>query len=190
MLEAANELSDDFKDKDMTIKRIKNKHVSEGIVHDRAIIMENQVEKQQMNYINAAKYSSLAFDISTDISHSSQFSIIARYIAGDKLCQKSLAVLSLKGTTRGEDLFKSFMKFAEKKSTNEKTHFCKYRWCSLHSEKKQRIINTSSGAREQTILSIHCILHKEALCAQTCDNQPDEVMPLIIRMVKFIVAKL
>lgn len=39
------------------------------------------------------------------------------------------------------------------------------------------------------ILSFHCILHQEALCAQMCDGQLGEVMSLVIRVINFIVAR-
>lgn len=38
------------------------------------------------------------------------------------------------------------------------------------------------------ILSFHCILHQEALCAQMCDGQFGEVMSLVICVINFIVA--
>uniref|UniRef100_A0A3B4FMV8 HAT C-terminal dimerisation domain-containing protein n=1 Tax=Pundamilia nyererei TaxID=303518 RepID=A0A3B4FMV8_9CICH len=62
-------------------------------VHDRTIMMSNQIEATQ--------------DESTDVSHLSQFSVIARYVVSDTLREESLAVLPMKG----EDLFKSFTEF-------------------------------------------------------------------------------
>ena len=53
---------------------------------------------------------------SRNISHISQFSRIARYVAGDPLREESLAVLLLKRPTRVEDLFKSFIEFAKEKN--------------------------------------------------------------------------
>lgn len=56
--------------------------------------------------------------LSTDKSNLFQFTVISRYVVGDTLHEESLEVLTMKGTTRGEDLFKSFTEFAkEKKST-------------------------------------------------------------------------
>lgn len=69
-----------------------------------------------MKDINAAPYFSLALDESTDVSHLSQFSVIARYAAGDTLREESLVVLPMKGSTRGEDLFKSFIEFTKEKN--------------------------------------------------------------------------
>ena len=51
-----------------------------------------------------------------NISHISQFSRIARYVAGDPLREKSLAILLMKGPKQGEDLFKSFIEFAKEKN--------------------------------------------------------------------------
>lgn len=119
MLDVANELFDDFTNKDKIMKRIQDMPLSARTVHDRTIMMANHVEEKQVKDIHAAWFFSLALDESTDVSHLLQFSVIARYAAGDTLCKESLAVLPIKGSTRGEDLFKSFMVLAqEKKSTH------------------------------------------------------------------------
>lgn len=59
---------------------------------------------------------SLDLHESTDVSHLSQFSVIARYVVGVTLGEESLAVLPMKGTTRGEDLFKSFTELTKEKN--------------------------------------------------------------------------
>lgn len=43
---------------------------------------------------------------------------------------------------------------------------------------------------KRRILSSHCILHQEVLCAQVCGEQLGEVMLLVVRVVNFIVAEL
>lgn len=45
MLDVANELFDNFSDKDKIIKRIKDMPLSAKTVHDRTIMMANQVEE-------------------------------------------------------------------------------------------------------------------------------------------------
>lgn len=82
-------------------------------VHNRTIMMANQVKGN-----SSEPCFSLALDESTDVSHLSQFSVIAKYAAGDTLHKESLAVLSIK-RTRGEDLFKSFIEFAEEKTSTD-----------------------------------------------------------------------
>ena len=108
MLDVANEFFEHFSNKDRIIKRIKDMPLSAKTVRDRTIMMANQVEETQLKDINAAAYFSLALDESADVSHLSQFSVIARYIAGDTLREESLAVLPMKGTTRGEDFYQVF----------------------------------------------------------------------------------
>uniref|UniRef100_A0A3B3HDF5 SPIN-DOC-like zinc-finger domain-containing protein n=1 Tax=Oryzias latipes TaxID=8090 RepID=A0A3B3HDF5_ORYLA len=125
------------------IKRIKDIPLSARTFHDQTIMMSNQIELTLVKDINA-------------------FSVIARYVVGDTLHEDSLAVLPLKGTTRGEDLFKSF---------NE----CHVLICPAWSKCR--------------ILSFNCILHQEALCAQMCGEQLGEVMSLAVWLINFIVAR-
>uniref|UniRef100_A0A3Q1C722 SPIN-DOC-like zinc-finger domain-containing protein n=1 Tax=Amphiprion ocellaris TaxID=80972 RepID=A0A3Q1C722_AMPOC len=190
MLEVSNELFDDFSDKDKIIKRIKDMPLSAKTVHDRTIMMANQVEETQVKDINAAPYFSLALDESTDVSHLSQFSVIARYAAGDTLREESLAVLPMKGSTRGEDLFKSFIEFAKEKNLPMD------KLISVCTDGAQCMVGKRRGFvallrqhENRPILSLHCILHQEALCAQMCGEQLGEVMSLVIRVVNFIVAR-
>uniref|UniRef100_A0A3Q3QYD0 HAT C-terminal dimerisation domain-containing protein n=1 Tax=Monopterus albus TaxID=43700 RepID=A0A3Q3QYD0_MONAL len=191
MLDVANDLFDDFSDKDKIIKQIKDMSLSANTVHDCTIMMANQVEETQVKAINAAPYFSLALDESTDLSHLSQFSVSARYAAGDTLHEESLAVLPIKRSTRGEDLFKSFTEFAKEK------HLPMDKLISVCTDGAPCMVGKNRGfvglLREhenRSILSFHCILHQEALCAQMCGEQLGEVMSLVIQVVNFIVARL
>jgi len=56
MLDVANELFEDFSNKDRIIKRIKDMPLSAKTVHDRTVMMANQVEETQLKDINAAAY--------------------------------------------------------------------------------------------------------------------------------------
>uniref|UniRef100_A0A3B3Y521 SPIN-DOC-like zinc-finger domain-containing protein n=1 Tax=Poecilia mexicana TaxID=48701 RepID=A0A3B3Y521_9TELE len=190
MLDVANELFDDLPNKDKIIKRIQDMPLSARTVHDRTIMMANQVEETQVKDINAAPFFSLALDESTDVSHLAQFSVIARYAAGDTLREESLAVLPIKGSTRGEDLFKSFMEFACEKNLpmDKLLSVCTDGAPCMVGEKKG-FVALLREHENRPILSFHCILHQEALCAQMCDGQLGEVMSLVIRVINFIVAR-
>ncbi|XP_053179500.1 general transcription factor II-I repeat domain-containing protein 2-like [Scomber japonicus] len=190
MVDVANELFDDFANKDKIIKRIKDMPLSARTVHDRTIMMADQIEATQVKDINAAPFFSLALDESTDISHVSQFSIIARYVDGDTLREESLAVLPVKGTTRGEDLFKSFSEFAKEKNLPmDKLISVCTDGAPCMVGKNRGFIALLRENEKRPILSFHCILHQEALCAQMCGEQLGEVMSLVIRVVNFIVAR-
>uniref|UniRef100_A0A3B5B0A8 Uncharacterized protein n=1 Tax=Stegastes partitus TaxID=144197 RepID=A0A3B5B0A8_9TELE len=166
MLDVANELFDDLPNKDKIIKRIQDMPLSARTVPDRTIMMENQVEEMQVKDINAAPFFSLALDESTDVSHLSQFNVIARYTAGDTLHKESLTVLPIKGSTRGEDLFKSFMEFAHEKN--------------LPMDKLLSVCTDGAPCMVGKNKGFVCILHQEALCAQMCDGQLGKVMLLVI----------
>lgn len=177
MLDVAKELFSDFSDKDKIIKRIKDMPLSARTVHDRTIMMANQVEETQVKDINAAMYFSLALDESTDVSHLSQFSVIARYSAGDTLREESLAVLPMKGSTRGEDLFKAFIDFAKEKNLPMDTLI------SVCTDGAPCMVGKNKGFvvllrehEKRPILSFHCILHQEALCAQMSGEQLGQVI--------------
>ncbi|XP_028320890.1 protein ZBED8-like [Gouania willdenowi] len=183
-LDVANELFDDIPNKDKIIKRIQDMPLSARTVHDRTIMMANQVEETQAKDINAAPFFSLALDESTDISHLSQFSVIARYAAGDTMREESLAVLPIKGSTRGEDLFESFMEFAHEKNLPMD------KLLSVCTDGAPCMMGKNKGF--VALLREHenrPILHQEALCAQMCDRQLGEVMSLVIRVINFIVAR-
>ncbi|XP_039618299.1 protein ZBED8-like [Polypterus senegalus] len=190
MLDVANELFDDFSDKDKIIKRIKDMPLPARTVHDRTIMMANQIQATQVKDINAAPFFSLALDESTDVRHLFQFSVIARYAVGDTLRKESLAVLPMKGTTRGEDLFKSFTELPKEKNLpmDKLISVCTDGApCMLG--KNRGFVALLHEHEKRPILSFHCILHQEALCAQMCGEQLGEVMYLVIRVVNCIVAQ-
>ncbi|XP_051782645.1 general transcription factor II-I repeat domain-containing protein 2-like [Erpetoichthys calabaricus] len=190
MLDVANELFDDFSDKDKIIKRIKDMPLSARTVHDCTIMMTNQIEATQVKDINAAPFFSFALDESTDVSHLSQFSVIARYAVGDTLCEESLAVLPMKGTTRGEDLFKSFTELAKEKNLPmDKLISVCTDGAPCMVGKNRGFVTLLHEHEKRPILGFHCILHQEVLCAQMCGEQLGEVMLLVIRVVNFIVAR-
>lgn len=190
MLDVANELFDDLPNKDKIIKRIQDMALSARTVHDRTIIMANQVEETQVKDINTAPFFSLALDESTDVTDLAQFSVIARYAAGDTLREESLAVLPIKGSTRGEDLFKSFMEFThEKKLPMDKLLSVCTDGAPCMVGKNKGFVALLREHEKRPILSFHCILHQEGLCAQMCDGQLSEVMSLVIRVINFIVAR-
>uniref|UniRef100_A0A3B3C4Y6 HAT C-terminal dimerisation domain-containing protein n=1 Tax=Oryzias melastigma TaxID=30732 RepID=A0A3B3C4Y6_ORYME len=101
-----------------------------------------------------------------------------------------LAVLPMKGSTRGEDLFKSFMEFTQEKNLPmDKLLSVCTDGAPCMVRKNKGFVALLREHEKRPILSFHCILHQEALCAQMFDGQFDEVMSLVIRVINFIVAQ-
>ncbi|VDN26173.1 unnamed protein product, partial [Dibothriocephalus latus] len=82
---------EDLPNKNNIIKRTQDMPLSAKTVHERTIMMATHVEQTQVKDIEAASFFSLALD-----------AVIARYAAGDTLREESLAVLPIKGSTRGK----------------------------------------------------------------------------------------
>ena len=137
--------------------------------------------------INAAALLSLALDESTDVSHLSQFSVIARYVVGDTLREESLAVLPMKGTRK--DLFSSFTEFAKKNLPMDKLVSVCTDGAPCVIEKHKGFAALFRKHENRPILSFHCILHQEAFCDQFCGKQFGEVMDVVTSVIKFIVAQ-
>uniref|UniRef100_A0A3P9HLT4 SPIN-DOC-like zinc-finger domain-containing protein n=1 Tax=Oryzias latipes TaxID=8090 RepID=A0A3P9HLT4_ORYLA len=136
MLDVSNELYANFSDKDKIIKQIKDMPLSARTVHDRTIMMSNQIEATQVKDINAA-----------------QKVLKEKNLPMDKLVSVCTdGAPCMVGKNRG---FIALLREHEKRR----------------------------------ILSFHCILHQEALCAQMCGEQLGEVMSLVVRVVNFIVAR-
>ena len=143
-----------------------------------------------VNDIKKAAYFSIAFDESTDVSHISQLTVIARNVVDGALQEENLTVLPLKGTTKGEDLFNSFISYAKEKNLPMD------RLVSVCTDGAPCMIGKKSGLvalicdhLKRPILSYHCILHQEALCAQILDKELGDVMDVVTSVVKFIVAR-
>uniref|UniRef100_A0A3P9HHQ5 DUF4371 domain-containing protein n=1 Tax=Oryzias latipes TaxID=8090 RepID=A0A3P9HHQ5_ORYLA len=156
----ANELYANFSDKDKIIKQIKDMPLSARTVH-----------ATQVKDINASQFFSLALDELTDVSNLSQFSVIARYVAGDTIREESLAFAKEKNLPM--DKLVSVCTDGAPCMVGKNRGFV----ALLREHEKRRI------------LSFHCILHQEALCAQMCGEQLGEVMSLVVRVVNFIVAR-
>uniref|UniRef100_A0A096ME29 DUF4371 domain-containing protein n=1 Tax=Poecilia formosa TaxID=48698 RepID=A0A096ME29_POEFO len=182
MLDVANELFDDLLNKDKIIRQTQPLlPLLARTVHDRTIMMTNQVEETQVKDINAAQFFSLALDESTDVSHLSQFSVI---VAGDTLREESLDVLPIKGWTRQDDY--NSASFAGSLAIINFSVCTDGAPCMVGKNKGSVVLLCEHENRP--ILSFYCILHQEALCAQMCDGQLGEVMSLVIRVINFIVA--
>ncbi|KAK7938605.1 hypothetical protein WMY93_001931 [Mugilogobius chulae] len=123
MLDVANELFDDFANKDKIIKRIKDMPLSARTVHDRTMMMSNQVEERQVKDLNTAPYFSLALDESTDVSHVSQFSVIARDF--------EVEVADLKATDMWVNKFKSLNDDLEKLARQQADLASKHKWTEM-----------------------------------------------------------
>uniref|UniRef100_A0A671VCZ0 SPIN-DOC-like zinc-finger domain-containing protein n=1 Tax=Sparus aurata TaxID=8175 RepID=A0A671VCZ0_SPAAU len=170
MVDVAIELFDDISDKDKIIKRIKDMPLSARTVHDCTIMMASQIEAPCGAATAISKGPAMSWRLIQGVPWPSP--------------------MIYKGTTRGEDLFKSFTELAKE------NNLLIDKPISVCTDGAQCMVGKNRGFvallrehEKRPILSFHCILHQEALCAQMCGEQLGEVMSLVIRVVNFIVVR-
>ncbi|CAF91246.1 unnamed protein product, partial [Tetraodon nigroviridis] len=137
---------------------------------------------------------SLALDESNDIKDTAQLLIFIRGINENfEITEEFLAMESLKGTTRGEDLFNSASAVIQRH---------KLPWSTLANvttDGSPNLTGKNVGMLkriqdrvkednpEQEVIFLHCIIHQEALCKSVL--QLDHVVKPVVKLVSFIRAR-
>ncbi len=117
-IEAADALFGEFKNKTEIVSTIKDMQLSRNTVTRRCEGMAEDVETQLKKDIDACECFSLQFVKSTDAVDVAQLCVFIRMVFGDMSAKEELlTILPLKGHTRGEDIFKTFMDFVKKEQT-------------------------------------------------------------------------
>ncbi|XP_012554783.2 general transcription factor II-I repeat domain-containing protein 2 [Hydra vulgaris] len=129
---------------------------------------------------------SLALDESTDRSDTAQLAIFIRFITSNfEIIEELLDFRHMKGTTKGEDILsevkKTMIKFdlPETKLSGVTTD-----GASSMKGKNNGFVALFKKSIKHNILSYHCIIHQEQLCAKVLEMK--EVMEIVIQTVNFI----
>ncbi|XP_047146246.1 general transcription factor II-I repeat domain-containing protein 2-like [Hydra vulgaris] len=129
---------------------------------------------------------SLALDESTDRSDTAQLAIFIRFITSNfEIIEELLDFRHMKGTTKGEDILsevkKTMIKFdlPETKLSGVTTD-----GASSMKGKNIGFVALFKKSINHNILSYHCIIHQEQLCAKVLEMK--EVMEIVIQTVNFI----
>lgn len=190
LLEAADSVLNDFKNKAEIMKAIKEVQLSRNTITRRCEGMAVDVEEQLRKDIDACECFSLQFDESTDMVDVAQLCVFIRMVFEDMSAKEELlTILPLKGHTRGEDIFNAFMGFVSE------TKLPLFKLISITTDGAPAMMGRNSGfialCKEHesfpNILNYHCIIHQQALCGKILNM--NEVMDIVIKIVNSVRAR-
>ncbi|GFQ81141.1 uncharacterized protein TNCT_249611 [Trichonephila clavata] len=112
MLEAADSLFEEFKNKKEIVSAINTLQLSARTVTRRIEVIAENLEAELANDMENCNFFSLQMAESTDVTNISQLAICVKMVFSDFTTKEEfLTVLPLKGSTRGEDIFSTFKKY-------------------------------------------------------------------------------
>ena len=189
-LKISEHLFADFKNKCEIVQKIREMPLSAKTVKYRTIKMEENITKQQIKDINSAVTYSIACDVSKDKNDIEQIALFCRYVNSAGPQEEMVELIPLKCQTRGEDICEAVFECLRAKYIKT-THLV-----SVATDGAPSMTGAHRGfvallqkSLNRKLLSFHCILHQEALCAQTFPLECTEVMNAVIQIVNKIMAK-
>ena len=166
--------------------------LSPNTVATRVTELAADVEKQLLATAKNFKAFSIALDESTDVSGIAQCAVFIRGVdCSLNVTEEFLELIPLKSTTTGRDIFLALENCMKKHglpwdklvclATDGAPAMCSSNVGVVGLVKKKL---NSLEANKINFISVHCILHQEALCSKSL--QMKEVMDLVVKTVNFI----
>ncbi|KAL4107617.1 hypothetical protein QTP88_017941 [Uroleucon formosanum] len=182
-------LFSEFKNKTEIINKIKDIPLAATTVRDRAVRMAENVTEQQFSDLKSSPVFSLACDESCDVKNIAQLTLMGRYVSSTGVHEELLGLLPLKGQTRGEDICAAITKFCKEKEINldKLISLCTDGSSNMVGKYKGFVTLFGQNVKHE-LLSFHCIVHQEALCAQTFPVEINQVMTLVVKIINKIIA--
>ncbi|KAF2885903.1 hypothetical protein ILUMI_20270 [Ignelater luminosus] len=176
-----------FEEKKDVVSAIQSIPLSARSNTRRTEILAADIKNTLLKLLQKAPCYAIALDESCDIVDDEQMSIFVRFL--DIECQtfreELLAILPLKGNTRGEDLFKVIDEFITKSNISYD------KMVSLSTDGAPAMIGKEKGVvkrirdKNSGLISYQCIIHQAALCGKLSATLK-EVMDSFVKLINFM----
>lgn len=187
MLEAADSLFEEFKNKKEIVSAINTLQLSARTVTRRIEVIAENLEAELANDMENCIFFSLQMDESTDVTNISQLAICVKMVFSDFTTKEEfLKVLPLKGSTRGEDIFSTFKKYITdvKLPVQKLSSITTDGAPAMTGKKKGFIALCRQDSLFPKFISYHCLIHQEMLCAKTIGFQ--HVFTIVTKIINSI----
>ncbi|XP_044276826.1 general transcription factor II-I repeat domain-containing protein 2A-like [Varanus komodoensis] len=188
-IKISEHLFSDFKNKSEIVQKIRDMPLSAKTVEDRTVKMAENISRQQIQDIDSAVAYSIACDESKVKGGIEHIALFCRYVNSAGPQEEMLELIPLEGRTRGEDICEAVLDYLRTREINT-THLVSVATDGAPSmtEAQTGFVALLQKSVGRKLLTFHCILHQEALCAQTFPPECTEVMNVVIQIVKKIMA--
>lgn len=161
--------------------------LSNNTIQRRISDISDDILSKVVKEIKNSKYFCIACDESTDVASLSQLLVFVRYINNGDFKDEILFCKPLELTTRGIDVFNLINQFMEDHSIDWK------KCISSTTDGAPAMLGKHSGFQAKVkqvsgAATIHCMLHREALCAKTLPETLKDTLNDAIKMVNLIKA--
>ncbi|XP_044306557.1 general transcription factor II-I repeat domain-containing protein 2-like isoform X2 [Varanus komodoensis] len=186
-LTASDAIFEGFPNKKEIMVAIQKLQLSGNTITRRIQCISSDLENQLQSDLQKCLWFSLQLDESTDMTDTSQLAIIVRMVFSDlSVKEELLKILSLKGKTRGEDIFQTFKNYVTE--INLPLH----KLSSITTDGAPAMVGCIDGfiahcQKDESFpkfVSYHCIIHQEALCAKVL--QFKHVMDVVTKIINSI----
>ena len=191
-LMVSKELYSNFTNKNEILQKIKEMPLSARTVQRRINTMNEDIDQQFQNDLNKCDVISLSSDESTDRNDIARLTLIAKFYSASKkaIIEEVWAVSSMYGRTRAKDILECVIKCIKKYDNIKKKVF------SVTTDGAAAMLGKNNGFislfekyLERPIISFHCIIHQESLCAHISKSKFDDVMAIVTKIINKIVAR-
>ncbi|XP_068214344.1 protein FAM200C-like [Palaemon carinicauda] len=160
--------------------------LSNDTVQRRIHELSQDIKEQTLELVRASPVFAIQCDETTDIAQCAQFLMYARFVSGNNIKEEILFCCPMESCTTAEAIFKVTSDFFKEN---------KLSWDSLIgvcTDGAPAMVGLRSGfitkvkEKNPSVISTHCIIHRESLASRTLPDEMRDVLNVAIKVVNFI----